>query len=58
VFALTVRQFLIVSPIIGYSTIGALSAWSFWYGRRQRRKGDERRAAAAMAATRDVAARR
>ena len=27
VFTLSVREFLIVSPIIGYSTVGALSAW-------------------------------
>jgi hypothetical protein len=50
VFTLSVREFLIVSPIVGYSTIGALSAWSFWYGRRQRRKGAERRVAEAAAA--------
>jgi FtsH-binding integral membrane protein len=50
VFLLSVREFMIVSPILGYSTMGALSAWSFWYGRRQRRKGAARRAAAEAAA--------
>jgi hypothetical protein len=50
VFALTVSQFLIVSPIIGYSTMGALFLWTFWYARRARRRGDERRAAEAAAA--------
>ena len=49
VFTLSVREFLIVSPIIGYSTVGALSAWSFWYGRRQRQIGAARRAAAEAA---------
>jgi hypothetical protein len=50
VFALSVRQFMIASPIVGYSTAGALSAWTFWYAQRQRRKGAERRAAEATAA--------
>jgi len=51
VFALSVREFMVVSPIIGYSTVGALSAWTFWYSQRQRRKGAERRAAAEAAAS-------
>jgi hypothetical protein len=55
VFALTVREFMIASPIVGYSTMGALSAWTFWYGRRQRRKGAERRAAEAGPAPRPAA---
>ncbi len=46
VFTMSVRQFLIVGPIVGNVTIGALSLWTFWYSRRQRRKGDARRAAA------------
>ena len=50
VFALSVREFMIVSPIIGYSTAGVLSGWTFWYARRQRRKGAERRAAAEASA--------
>jgi hypothetical protein len=39
----------VLGPILGYSTMGALSLWTFWYGRRQRRKGDARRAAEAAA---------
>jgi hypothetical protein len=35
VFVLSIRSYLIVSPVIGYSTIGALTAWSFWYARRR-----------------------
>ncbi len=48
-FALSIRAYLIVNPIIGYGTIGALSLWSFLYGRRARRRGEARRAAAATA---------
>jgi hypothetical protein len=47
VFTLSVREYLIVNPILGYGTIGALSLWSFLYGRRAKRRGDARRAAAA-----------
>ena len=52
VFTLSVSQFLLVSPIVGYATSGALIAWTVWFTRRQRRLGAERRAAAeAQAAT-------
>ena len=50
VFVLSVREFMVASPIVGYSTAGALSAWTFWYARRQRRIGAARRAAEAAAA--------
>ncbi len=50
VFTMSVKQFLIVGPIVGNATTGALGLWSFWYSRRQRRKGDARRAAEAAAA--------
>ena len=48
VFALSIRDYLIVNPILGYGTMGGLSLWSFFYGRR-RRRGEARRAAAAAA---------
>lgn len=35
VFALSIKTYLIVSPIIGYSVLGAMTAWSVWYGRRR-----------------------
>jgi hypothetical protein len=35
VFALSIKSYLIVSPIIGYSALGATAAWSFWYARRR-----------------------
>jgi hypothetical protein len=34
VFVLTVPQYLIVNPILGYAAAGALAAWTFWYARR------------------------
>jgi hypothetical protein len=48
-FVLSIREYLLVSPIIGYGTMGALSLWSFLYGRRAKRRGEARRAAAAAA---------
>jgi hypothetical protein len=34
VFALGVREFMVVSAVIGYGALGALTAWTFWYARR------------------------
>ncbi|GAA0325577.1 hypothetical protein GCM10009087_39890 [Sphingomonas oligophenolica] len=50
VFALSIRDYLIVNPILGYGTMGALSLWTFLYGQRARRRGEARRAAAAALA--------
>ena len=47
VFALSIREYLIVNPILGYGTMGALSLWTFLYGQHARRRGEARRAAAA-----------
>lgn len=49
VFTLTIREYMIVNPILGYATMGALSLWTFLYGRRARQRGEARRAAAAAA---------
>jgi len=49
VFALTIHNYLIVSPVVGYGTIGCLSLWTYWYAQRQRRKGRERAASEAAA---------
>ena len=49
-FELSVREYLLVNPILGYATTGALSLWSFLYGRRAKRRGEARRAAAAQLA--------
>jgi hypothetical protein len=47
VFTLSIREYLIINPILGYGTMGALSLWSFLYGQRAKRRGAARRAAAA-----------
>ncbi len=49
IYTVSIRRYLIVSPILGYATMGGLSLWTFWYARRQRRKGEARRAAEAKA---------
>ena len=47
VFVLSIREYLIVNPILGYGMMGTLSLWSFFYGQRAKRRGEARRAAAA-----------
>jgi intracellular septation protein A len=47
VFSLSISQYLLVSPVVGYGVIGALSLWTWWYARRARRLGEARSAAAA-----------
>jgi hypothetical protein len=49
IYAISVRDYLIAGPILGYGTMGALALWTFFYARRQRRKGEARRAAEAQA---------
>jgi hypothetical protein len=34
VFSLSIEQYLIVGPIVGYANMGLLALWTFWYGRR------------------------
>jgi hypothetical protein len=50
VYQISIREYLIVSPLLGYGTSGGLALWTFWYVKRQRRKGEARRAAEAAAA--------
>jgi hypothetical protein len=50
VFQLSIKEYLIVNPIVGYTTMGSLSLWTFWYSRKRRRAGDALRAAEAKAA--------
>ena len=47
VYAISVRQYLIVGPILGNASMGMMGLWTFWYSRRQRRRGQARREAAA-----------
>jgi hypothetical protein len=46
VFTLSIREYLIVNPILGYGTMGALTLWTFVYGKRAKARGEARRAAA------------
>jgi hypothetical protein len=43
VFKLSIHDYLLISPIVGYAAMGGLSLWTFLYIRRQRRKGQDRR---------------
>ena len=47
VFMLSVHDYLIAGPLIGYGTMGALALWTFFYARRARRRGEARRTAEA-----------
>lgn len=38
VFTLTTQQFLVAGPVFGYSVLGLLSAWTFFYARDRRRR--------------------
>ncbi len=55
VLSLSVRQYLLVGPVVSYGAIGALGLWSFVYAGHQRRKGAARRAAAAPSVSQDAA---
>jgi hypothetical protein len=48
VFRMSIRHYLVVSPIFGYGTMGALALWTFCYVRQMKRRG-----AAAAALSRD-----
>ncbi|HEX2593530.1 MAG TPA: VC0807 family protein [Rhizomicrobium sp.] len=45
VFVLPIKTYLIVNPALGYTTMGALFAWTFWCSRKKRAEGEARRAA-------------
>ena len=48
VYAISIKQYLIVSPVLGYTTMGSLALWTFWFARRRRAQGEAMRAAAAQ----------
>ena len=50
VFTLSVHDYLIAGPILGYGSTGALSLWTFLYVRERRRRGAARQAAEDAAA--------
>jgi hypothetical protein len=35
VFTLSVKDYMIVAPLIGYPALAAVTAWTFWYARRR-----------------------
>ena len=49
VFTLSIREYLIIDPILGYGTMGVLALWSWLYVQRAKRRGEARRAALAAA---------
>lgn len=40
VLTLSIHDYLIVQPVAGYGTMGAMVVWTFWYGRRAARKAE------------------
>jgi hypothetical protein len=56
VFTLSIGQYLLIHPIVGYVATGVLALWSLLYVRRARRLGAARRAAAAAAEVAAIAA--
>ena len=48
VFTLTIKEYLVVNPIVGYVAMGALVVWNIWFARRRRREGERRRASQAV----------
>ena len=57
VFAVPVRTYLMIGPVVGNATMGGLGLWTWWFGRRRRRMGRALRAAAdAPPVTRGVCA--
>lgn len=55
VVTLTVHDYLIAGPIVGYGTMGGLSCWTWWYAGYKRRQG-RRRAAREAALAEDTLA--
>jgi hypothetical protein len=51
VFSVPIPTYLALHSVLGYASTGALTGWTFWYARRRRRLGAERRAAEAAVTT-------
>jgi hypothetical protein len=45
VYTLSIKQYLVVSPVVGYTTMGSLALWTYWYARRRRARGEAARVA-------------
>ena len=46
VFMVSIKRYLLISPVISYTGAGVLIAWTVWYVRRARSRGAARMAAA------------
>lgn len=46
VYTISIKEYLVVSPVLGYATMGSLTLWTVWYARKRRREGEARAAAA------------
>jgi hypothetical protein len=46
VYTLSIHDYLIFGPFVGYGSMGLLGAWTFWYARRAQRRGEQINAAA------------
>jgi hypothetical protein len=55
VLTLSIREYLLINPILGYGTMGALSLWTFLYAQRARRRGEAARTVRLAAAAAGVA---
>lgn len=42
VYVIPIKDYLVVSPMLGYATMGGLALWTFWYARKRRREGEAR----------------
>jgi hypothetical protein len=51
IFTLSIHDYLLAGPAVGYGTIGGLTLWTLWYVRRQRARGEARRRREASEAT-------
>jgi hypothetical protein len=50
VFTLSIHDYLLVGPVVGYGAMGGMGLWTFFYARAQRRKGELRLQRALLAA--------
>jgi hypothetical protein len=39
VFRISIRNYLVVSPILGYGMMGGLALWTFWYVKQMKKRG-------------------
>ena len=49
IYTLSVADYLLIGPVVGYATVGALLLWTYWYGKRMRRRGENGSAAVEVA---------